>query len=771
MTLQRIPVSELSENTDVSPAAVVHVVQDGVSKKATVGRLISIGDFATIADMAASEKLTDGEYYTASSAFNGEPETFRYDADSTATADGALIVDATGMGAGRLVSTRKSVASTSELAKVTPFTGASVSLLEGAPRTKALFGRFGVFRWQAGDFTREIDADTQHETFRNGVFVESSVAGFDKSQGAWVRNFEGPVNVAWYGAQLDRVTDDTEAFNAALYSDTEFLSGGVTAANNDKLMRRTVYVPNGDAYLAGTVYVRKGQTLMADGWGATRLIAPIAAGTAPVVKMGFGRIDDVVLVDPGGLPPSVTGFATEGGPLSAAVIDCTGVDGAGIAGATIKDLFITAAPLGVRAAGGDVSVIGVTFDDGGIGVQIEGSRNSVIGCHFFSNSIGIQADGPVADWIIEGNTFGFQSVSDINLRTVMTGYSTWSNATDYAIGDRAYDGSTAYQCVVAQDAAGSGTFSDYRTSNPDDWIEISIRGLNITGNNFVENSQTAVGRVGCVNFDTTLQQAQVTISGNVFSNMKERAIRGASQGDMNIVVKGNAFEGLRPNQRYTQSTTSRGVLVGGGYWELSGNTYKDLHGQPIEVGATRASSRVVVDGETWDGCTSGGEFLSITNLASTAILEIDNCKGDNVMPMIAASNHVGVRIGLGNKRWLGAVQTSGSRQYYVIPTFMVDMRVVTVSAYPGGANPNWRRSCMYAMERGVVSPSGTGTDHVDTSDLHVSSVATGTPVVLDVQFEIGAIGDGATVSPAAILVGREILVSVPTSYGEFRVAA
>ena len=43
MTLQRIPVSELDENTDVSPDAVVHVVQDGVSKKAGVGNLVGIG--------------------------------------------------------------------------------------------------------------------------------------------------------------------------------------------------------------------------------------------------------------------------------------------------------------------------------------------------------------------------------------------------------------------------------------------------------------------------------------------------------------------------------------------------------------------------------------------------------------------------------------------------------------------------------------------------------------------------------------------------------
>jgi len=54
--------------------------------------------FITIADMAPATGLQDGEYSLVQEGFNGKNETFQYDAASTATADGALIVTATGMG-------------------------------------------------------------------------------------------------------------------------------------------------------------------------------------------------------------------------------------------------------------------------------------------------------------------------------------------------------------------------------------------------------------------------------------------------------------------------------------------------------------------------------------------------------------------------------------------------------------------------------------------------------------------------------------------------
>lgn len=73
------------------------------------------GIFADIATMAASEALSDGQDYSVTTAANGQPDTFTYDAASTATADGALIVTATGMGVGRLVAKRTVYATVAEM--------------------------------------------------------------------------------------------------------------------------------------------------------------------------------------------------------------------------------------------------------------------------------------------------------------------------------------------------------------------------------------------------------------------------------------------------------------------------------------------------------------------------------------------------------------------------------------------------------------------------------------------------------------------------------
>jgi hypothetical protein len=654
-----------------------------------------------------------------------------------------------------------------ELKAIDPSENEVAILCEGVGR---LYGRFGQFRWRTGDFTREVTADTMHATYREGVYVESSLPGFDRTVGCWVRDFEGPVSVAWYGAVLDRVTDDTEAFNAATYAYTEFLPGGVSAANNDRLLRRTIIVPNGDAYLAGTVYVRKGQHLHADGLGATRIISPVNTRSEPTVRMGFGKIGGVDVIDPGGLPPSISGFCTEGGPTMAPLVECRGLDGAGIAGAYLHDMFITTAPWAVRAAGGDVAMTRVIMDNGSRGVELEGSRNSITACHFFFNDIAIRASGPLADWIISGCTFAFQKIQDISLRTAGTTASAWSNSTNYAIGERALDGTTVYQAVIAQTAPGSGTFADYRAANPSVWVRVAMRAVKIVNNTFTDNAQNNAQRSAAIDLEASLQEAQVEIVGNTFSNMQERAIRGASQGTNEVTIKRNVFNGLRPNQRYFQSTTSRGILVGGGKWTIGDNEYLNLHGQPIEINVQTASSRITIDGEKWRDCAGTGGVVSITNLTAGATLDIDNCRGDDIKPLIAASNHAGVSIGDGNKKWLGAPTVVGARQYYLIPTFHSAMRTIKVTAQ-SGANANWRRSEMFAVERGVTSPSGTQTDFVKATKLHASDNPAGGMAALDVAIEIGAIGGGQVISPAAFQIGSSIVVSVPDTYTNFKVAA
>lgn len=60
-------------------------------------------------------------------------------------------------------------------------------------------GREGIFNWKAGDYAAEIAADTLE-----GVYIKADdIAATD---GAWVRFFEGEVNVKWFGAKGDDAT-------------------------------------------------------------------------------------------------------------------------------------------------------------------------------------------------------------------------------------------------------------------------------------------------------------------------------------------------------------------------------------------------------------------------------------------------------------------------------------------------------------------------------------------------------------------------------------
>ena len=82
---------------------------------ATAAALYDGPRFGTIALMQAGTGFADGKFVRVDQAANGEQEGFVYDAASTLTADGALIVNATGMGVGRLISTRSVFSTVAEM--------------------------------------------------------------------------------------------------------------------------------------------------------------------------------------------------------------------------------------------------------------------------------------------------------------------------------------------------------------------------------------------------------------------------------------------------------------------------------------------------------------------------------------------------------------------------------------------------------------------------------------------------------------------------------
>jgi len=94
--------------------AVIQAAADALAS-AVAAALYDGPRFGTIALMQAGTGFADGKFVRVDTGANGEQEGFVYDAASTLTADGALIVAATGMGGGRLISTRSVYASWAEM--------------------------------------------------------------------------------------------------------------------------------------------------------------------------------------------------------------------------------------------------------------------------------------------------------------------------------------------------------------------------------------------------------------------------------------------------------------------------------------------------------------------------------------------------------------------------------------------------------------------------------------------------------------------------------
>lgn len=112
-------------------------------------------------------------------------------------------------------------------------------------------GGGGQFYWNASDLSASVTADTQ-----SGIYVapDSDATG---ASGAWVRQYSGPVNVAWFGAKLNAELsvggsltgdDDTTAINSAIAL-TSFL--GMSQVN---CIGRTIISDQIDVLAGVTLY-------------------------------------------------------------------------------------------------------------------------------------------------------------------------------------------------------------------------------------------------------------------------------------------------------------------------------------------------------------------------------------------------------------------------------------------------------------------------------------------------------------------------------------
>lgn len=128
-------------------------------------------------------------------------------------------------------------------------------------------GRAGEFVFRSGDYSAEVTADTQE-----GIYIKADDAA--TTSGAWVRQYDGPVNAAWFGAVGDNLTVNTTALQVAM---------NVAALDTDAT--KSLYIPAGE-YLTGTLYVPLGLRLFGD----TGASETTAQGGSRLIQSGSGDV-------------------------------------------------------------------------------------------------------------------------------------------------------------------------------------------------------------------------------------------------------------------------------------------------------------------------------------------------------------------------------------------------------------------------------------------------------------------------------------------------
>jgi hypothetical protein len=541
--------------------------------------------------------------------------------------------------------------------------------------------------------------------YLNGVGETDSAA-----LGCWVRVLaDGVVYVTYYGARPVLGFDSTRAFNGATEAFKAYGANPDDTIENESPRKRVIGVPaSADPFeIHGTVYVRKGQHLRGLGDGPCRVVIPVISSSIPTFKLAYGFVNGVEVVDDGGLPPSISNLCTEGGHTLAPVVEATGV-----AGVSMYKMFITAAPKGFKGAGGDMVLNSCTFDDCTLPVEMTGSRNVLSDCHFFHPSANaVRVLSGSYDWLIRDCTFAYCEQQDI---------------------------------LIQGDAG-------------------TVRGLSIADCNFIENGQYA-GKTTHIGIN--MSDAEVLINDCNFSNSKSWAIADLGVNTGNVVrVRDCHFTGKKVHPLYIQSSTTRGIRVGGGDWLIQGCDFRDMFDFPIQINCPNTADHVRVIGNTWTNNTFTGALVTITSMNAAARLLLSDNEGDQAMPLIASGNFSGVRLS-GNRRWLGAEQAASSRKYFRIPTFGVFVGSVRVTANPiPGGSALYRKAALFAVSRGTDYISSAIQDYVQSSSLHNPTV--GTAGALAVQFDLDSVGGGAQLTPSQ--VGRGVVVSVPDTYANFEV--
>jgi len=541
------------------------------------------------------------------------------------------------------------------------------------------------------------------------VRIECIGHSFTTGMGVLVTGLTGNAaeinNVYYIITVVDANNVELDGTTAGTITGSDATGGLITRFSNNSQVKRSILVPHTEyAYkLEGTVYLRKGQSLQGLGLGPARVFIPVVASSIPTFKMGAGLIGGVETIDAGGLPPSISNLATEGGHTLGAVVECINV-----AGATIKDMFITTASLGIKVAGGDLSISGCTIDDGSVGMEIYGNRNVITGNSFFNQTIAIKVVDGTYDYIISDNIFAYSSIQDI----------VFQGATD------------------------------------------TVKGISLKDNKHLMNAQHTT-QTGCIHILSG--NPDIRMADCEFRNLYKWAVLQGSAENCKLDIIDCKFDGKKTNAGYNQSSTMRGVYLKNGDITLQGCTFTGVYEELVSVNNTTASN-ITIDNNTVRACSGTARFITVATLSTASRLFINSNEAldfnKNLLDETFAytANH---DVLLSSNNGFFTITDSGGRQWIELPSvngFSGLYEVTYNGATTGSAV--YRRTGVFAVSKGTIY-DGAVKDVVTINPLS-TALGGSIPAAIDVQAEIGSVGAGGSV---AYTTNRyvPIILSVPSA--------
>jgi hypothetical protein len=278
-----------------------------------------------------------------------------------------------------------------------PMTATRPELAGAVPQRVAVLseaGREGVFLFKSGDYSASVAADAAQ-----GIYIAPVNDPSGKS-GAWVRHYDGSVNVRWFGAKGDGSSDDSSAFISAI----AFVKS--IACNASAIYKGSprLFIPAGE-YFLGTTTLDITHTLIIEGEGGIAFGA--GAGSPTKLRWADGT----------------TGIRIQAYDTSAASI----VDGPHFAGAwtQIRNIYLYGGYAGTESeAHGIHTKCTVILENlmvenfpgdalyahtsSGSGSPNEGNSNTsrVTNCHFRNSRNGVSILGADANaWLFLGCWF------------------------------------------------------------------------------------------------------------------------------------------------------------------------------------------------------------------------------------------------------------------------------------------------------------------------------------------------------------------------------